>query len=61
MVRGEITRGLVDPERSGRQHGVCCRDRREWVPSSAGYPSGSEPRERSSLSMFLSSLSIATF
>ena len=28
-VRGEITRGIVETERSGRQHGVWCRDRQE--------------------------------
>jgi len=57
-VRGEITRGIVEPERSGRQHGVWCRDRREWVPGFARYPLGSELREEVPLPVSLSSHSL---
>ena len=32
---GSHAREIVDSERSGRQHGVCCRDRRERVPGFA--------------------------
>ena len=61
-VRGEITRGIVETERSGRQHTVCVA-----VIGGNGYPVLPGIRQDQNrgkglfLSMFLSSLSIATF